>query len=79
MVKTLNLKKMILLLFFMQRLRDEAHRFAITSHRAKEQKELKIILDQIEGIGSIRKRALLNHLAQLEQLNLLVLMKLKSS
>ena len=49
-------------LFFMQRLRDEAHRFAITSHRAKRSKGItKSLLDQIDGIGSIRKRALLNH------------------
>ena len=49
-------------LFFLQRLRDEAHRFAITSHRAKRAKGIrKSMLDQIEGIGSIRKRALLNH------------------
>jgi excinuclease ABC subunit C len=49
-------------LFFMQRLRDEAHRFAITSHRAKRAKGLsKSLLDQIDGIGSVRKRALLNH------------------
>ena len=46
----------------MQRLRDEAHRFAITSHRAKRAKGItKSLLDQIDGIGSIRKRALLNH------------------
>ena len=49
-------------LFFMQRLRDEAHRFAITSHRAKRAKGIKkSLLDQINGIGAIRKRALLNH------------------
>ena len=49
-------------LFFMQRLRDEAHRFAITAHRAKRAKGItKSLLDQIDGIGSIRKRALLNH------------------
>ena len=49
-------------LFFMQRLRDEAHRFAINSHRAKRAKGItKSLLDQIDGIGSIRKRALLNH------------------
>ena len=49
-------------LFFMQRLRDEAHRFAITSHRAKRAKGLsKSLLDQIDGIGAIRKRSLLNH------------------
>ena len=49
-------------LFFLQRMRDEAHRFAISAHRAKRKKGLKkSLLDQIEGIGSIRKRALLNH------------------
>jgi excinuclease ABC subunit C len=50
------------LLFFIQRLRDEAHRFAISSHRAKRKKNLsKSLLDQINGIGKQRKRALLNH------------------
>jgi len=49
-------------LFFLQRLRDEAHRFAISTHRSKRKKGIsKSLLDQIEGIGSIRKRALLNH------------------
>ena len=49
-------------LFFLQRLRDEAHRFAISTHRAKRKKGIsKSLLDQINGIGSIRKRALLNH------------------
>ena len=49
-------------LFFLQRLRDEAHRFAINAHRAKRTSGLKkSLLDQIEGIGLIRKRALLNH------------------
>ena len=50
------------LLFFIQRLRDEAHRFAISTHRAKRKKGLsKSLLDQIDGIGKQRKRALLNH------------------
>ena len=49
-------------LFFLQRLRDEAHTFAISAHRAKRKRGLsKSLLDQIEGIGSIRKRSLLNH------------------
>ncbi len=49
-------------LFFLQRIRDEAHRFAISAHRVKRKKGLKkSLLDQISGIGSIRKRALLNH------------------
>ena len=50
------------LLFFIQRLRDEAHRFAISSHRSKRKKNLnKSLLDQIQGIGKQRKRFLLNH------------------
>ena len=49
------------LLFFIQRLRDEAHRFAISAHRSKRKSNLsKSLLDQISGIGMIRKRALLN-------------------
>ena len=49
-------------LFFLQRIRDEAHRFAISAHRAKRKKGLtKSLLDQIQGIVSMRKRALLNH------------------
>ena len=49
-------------LFFLQRLRDEAHRFAVSAHRAKRKKSIsKSLLDQIDGIGLIRKRALLNH------------------
>ncbi len=49
-------------LYYVQRLRDEAHRFAIGKHRAKRSKDIaKNPLDEIEGIGAIRKRALLNH------------------
>ena len=47
-------------LYFVQRLRDEAHRFAIGTHRAKRKKEFtKSPLDEISGIGPTRKRALL--------------------
>ena len=60
--KEFILKKNDPLLFFIQRLRDEAHRFAISTHRAKRKKGLsKSLLDQISGIGKRRKRALLNH------------------
>jgi len=49
-------------LYFIQRLRDEAHRFAIGSHRARRKKEMiKSPLDEIAGIGPARKRALLHH------------------
>ena len=49
-------------LYYVQRLRDEAHRFAIGTHRARRKKDLvKNPLDEIEGIGPTRKRALLQH------------------
>ena len=49
-------------LYYLQRLRDEAHRFAIAAHRAARQKTLsRSGLDGVEGIGPARKRALLNH------------------
>jgi excinuclease ABC subunit C len=50
------------LLFYLQRLRDEAHRFAIGTHRAKRAKSLTTSsLDEVPGIGPNRKRALLMH------------------
>lgn len=49
-------------LFFLQRLRDEAHRFAIGTHRTKRAKDqIKSPLDEIAGIGAARKKALLLH------------------
>ena len=49
-------------LYFIQRLRDEAHRFAIGTHRARRKKEMvKNPLDEIPGIGPGRKRALLHY------------------
>ena len=49
-------------LYFVQRLRDEAHRFAIGAHRSKRSKALGVNpLDDIAGIGPTRKRALLRH------------------
>lgn len=49
-------------LYFVQRLRDEAHRFAIGTHRAKRAKALSTSpLDEIEGIGPRRRRALMKH------------------
>jgi excinuclease ABC subunit C len=49
-------------LYFLQRLRDEAHRFAIAAHRAGRSKSLtRSELDEVPGIGAARKRALLNH------------------
>ena len=49
-------------LYFLQRIRDEAHRFAITTHRAGRSKAMvRSELDEIAGVGAARKRALLNH------------------
>ena len=50
------------LLYFVERLRDEAHRFAIGSHRARRKKDIRESgLQEIAGIGPTRKRALLHH------------------
>ena len=49
-------------LYFLQRLRDEAHRFAIGTHRARRTKAIgKSVIDEIPGIGPARKKALLHH------------------
>ena len=50
------------ILYFLQNLRDEAHRFAIGTHKAKRKKNMvKNPLDEIVGIGAAKKRALLNY------------------
>jgi excinuclease ABC subunit C len=50
------------ILYFLQRLRDEAHRFAIGTHRARRAKSIgHSLLDDIAGIGAHRKKALLHH------------------
>ncbi len=60
--KSLMLEPRDPVLYFVQRLRDEAHRFAIGTHRAKRSKAISLNpLDEIEGIGPTRKRALLSH------------------
>ena len=49
-------------LYYLQRLRDEAHRFAIGTHRARRKKAIGTSpLDEISGVGPGRKRALLRH------------------
>jgi excinuclease ABC subunit C len=54
-------------LYFVQRLRDEAHRFAIGSHRQKRKKDIREAgLQEISGIGPTRKRALLRHFGTLK-------------
>jgi excinuclease ABC subunit C len=54
-------------LYFLQRLRDEAHRFAIGSHRARRRKDIRESgLQEIPGVGPARKRALLQHFGTLK-------------
>jgi len=54
-------------LYFVERLRDEAHRFAIGSHRARRKRDLREAgLQEIAGIGPNRKRALLHHFGTLK-------------
>jgi excinuclease ABC subunit C len=53
----------------MQRIRDEAHRFAITAHRNQRSKNsLRSVLDEIPGIGPARKKALLTEFGSVEVL-----------
>lgn len=55
-------------LHYLQRLRDEAHRFAIGAHRNKRSKSMQISeLDLIEGIGAVRKKALLHHFGSVRE------------
>ncbi len=54
-------------LYFVERLRDEAHRFAVGSHRARRMRDLREAgLQEIAGIGPMRKRALLHHFGTLK-------------
>ena len=70
-----KLKKNNPVLFFVQRLRDEAHRFVIGEHRKKRSKTMKEnSVDQIPGIGTVRKRALLSILDQYRELKQQMLM-----
>lgn len=54
-------------LFMMQRIRDEAHRFAITAHRNRRSKaNLRSVLDEISGVGPARKKALIKFFGSLD-------------
>jgi excinuclease ABC subunit C len=56
-------------LHFLQRVRDEAHRFAVTYHRqVKEKRDFQSLLDEIRGIGESRKRALLTAFDDVERI-----------
>ncbi len=57
------------LLFFLQRVRDEAHRFAISFHRVRRKKKsLSSALDTLPGIGPIKKQRLLRHFGSLKRI-----------
>ncbi|GIT89647.1 UvrABC system protein C [Jannaschia pagri] len=66
-------------LYFIQRLRDEAHRFAIGTHRAKRAKALVANpLDEVAGVGATRKRALLAHFGSAKAVSRAALADLKA-
>jgi excinuclease ABC subunit C len=56
-------------LYLLQRVRDEAHRFAITHHRARRSKSMvESVLDDVPGLGEVRRRVLLRHFGSLKKL-----------
>ncbi len=66
-------------LYFIQRLRDEAHRFAIGTHRAKRSKAIGATpLDDVPGVGATRKRALLQHFGSAKAVGRAALADLKA-
>ncbi len=56
-------------LYLLQRLRDEAHRFAITHHRSRRSKSMvESMLDSVPGLGEVRRKALIRHFGSLKKL-----------
>ncbi|WP_432935792.1 excinuclease ABC subunit UvrC [Kribbella sp. CA-253562] len=56
-------------LYLLQRLRDEAHRFAITHHRSRRSKSMvESVLDDVPGLGEVRRKTLLRHFGSLRKL-----------
>jgi excinuclease ABC subunit C len=56
-------------LYLLQRLRDEAHRFAITHHRSRRSKSMvESVLDEVPGLGEVRRKTLLRHFGSLRKL-----------
>jgi excinuclease ABC subunit C len=55
-------------LYLLQRLRDEAHRFAITHHRSRRSKSMvESLLDQVPGLGEVRRKALITYFGSLKK------------
>ena len=76
--KNINLKPNDVLLNFIQRLSDEAHRFAITAHRSRRSKSsTKSVFDEIRGIGPKRKKDLLLHFGTIKKIKSASLEELK--
>lgn len=68
--KSFTLKHNSPVMFFLQKLRDEAHRFAITAHRLKRKKSISYNkIDEIEGIGDIKKNALLKYFGSAKEVS----------
>jgi excinuclease ABC subunit C len=56
-------------LYLLQRVRDEAHRFAITHHRNRRSKSMvESVLDSVPGLGEVRRKVLLRHFGSLKKL-----------
>ncbi|WP_205472379.1 excinuclease ABC subunit UvrC [Nocardioides sp. SYSU D00038] len=56
-------------LYLLQRIRDEAHRFAITHHRSRRSKSMvESVLDDVPGLGEVRRRTLMKHFGSLKKL-----------
>ena len=67
------------LLHFLQNIRDEVHRFAITTHRAKRAKmSVRSVFDELKGIGPTRKKILKKHFGSIDNLKLASLEELKN-
>ena len=76
--QNIKLKSNDPLLFFIQRLRDEAHRFAITSHRSNRLKmATKSVFDELTGIGPKRKKLLMLHFGSINKIEMATLEELK--
>jgi excinuclease ABC subunit C len=69
--KNINLPPNDPLLYFIQRIRDEAHRFAITTHRARRgKKALNSVFNDLSGIGPKRKKLLMIHFGSIEKIKI---------